>query len=437
MFLKKIKFIIVILILYQTPLYSKSTSFNDFNSKDLSKYFSGTVAFKNKDNSLALNFFDSSKILLNKHDPYLKKYIYSLVLENKVKKAISIIKNNKGKNNINFFDAHILLLLDALKKNDLNTARQGIGSAGTDNTSALAAGGNQWRRQQFEPLLFETSLISPCYAWRDKKIDESEEEYGERIANELEIEILRLGKNNVMAFLAEPVVGATAGALCPVPGYFAKLREICDKYGVLLIFDEVMCGMGRTGTLFACDFDGVIPDIITIAKGLGAGYQPIGAMICKDFIHDAIEKGSGFFQHGHTYLAHPIAAAAGNAVLDRLVNDGLAEVVSEKGLLLKQKLTSALGQHPHVGDIRGRGLFIGLELVQDRADKKPFDPSLKIANNIKKNAFNEGLACYPGQGTIDGKKGDHILIAPPFIITDDEMDLLVQRLKLGIDKSIY
>ena len=301
---------------------------------------------------------------------------------------------------------------------------------------ALAAGGNQWRRQQFEPLLFETSLISPCYAWRDKKIDESEEEYGERIANELEIEILRLGKNNVMAFLAEPVVGATAGALCPVPGYFAKLRKICDKYGVLLIFDEVMCGMGRTGTLFACDFDGVIPDIITIAKGLGAGYQPIGAMICKDFIHDAIEKGSGFFQHGHTYLAHPIAAAAGNAVLDRLVNDGLAEVVSEKGLLLKQKLTSALGQHPHVGDIRGRGLFIGLELVQDRVNKTPFDPSLKIANNIKKNAFNEGLACYPGQGTIDGKKGDHILIAPPFIITDDEMDLLVQRLKLGIDKSI-
>jgi len=300
---------------------------------------------------------------------------------------------------------------------------------------ALGAGGNQWRRRQFEPLLVENSLISPCYAWRDKGEDESEEAYGLRVANELESEILRLGPDKVMAFMAEPVVGATAGALCPVPGYLARLREICDRYGVLLIFDEVMCGMGRTGTLFACAADGVTPDIVTIAKGLGAGYQPIGAMLCRDYIHEAIEAGSGFFQHGHTYLGHPMAAAAANAVLDRLVDDGLVATVAAKGEMLKQKLFSALGQHPHVGDIRGRGLFIGIELVQDRETKAPFDPALNIAGTIKKNALAAGLACYPAQGTIDGKSGDHILLAPPFIISEDEMDMLVDRLKESIEKS--
>ena len=301
---------------------------------------------------------------------------------------------------------------------------------------ALAAGGNQWRRQQFEPLLVETSLISPCYAWRYKRDDESEEEYGLRVANELEDEILRLGPDQVMAFLAEPVVGATAGALCPVPGYLARVREICDQYGVLLIFDEVMCGMGRTGTLFAGDRDGVIPDIVAIAKGLGAGYQPIGAMLCQDFIHDAIEHGSGFFQHGHTYLGHPIAAAAANAVLDRLVGDGLVDGVAQKGEYLKSQLKAKLAQHPNIGDIRGRGLFIGIEMVASRDDKTPFDPALNIAGNLKKNAFNRGLACYPAQGTIDGKIGDHVLLAPPFIITNDEMDMLVDRLALAIDMTI-
>ena len=301
---------------------------------------------------------------------------------------------------------------------------------------ALAAGGNQWRRQNFAPLLIETSLISPCYAWRDKRDDETEDDYGLRVANELETEILRLGPDQVMAFLAEPVVGATAGALCPVPGYLARIRQICDKYGVLLIFDEVMCGMGRTGALFACDIDGVMPDIITIAKGLGAGYQPIGAMLCRDYIHDAIEQGSGFFQHGHTYLGHPIAAAAANAVLDRLVDDGLIKTVAERGAYLRSQLQSVLGQHPHIGDIRGRGLFIGIELVASRTDKTPFDPALNIAGKIKKNALAAGLACYPSQGTVDGKSGDHILLAPPFIISIDEMDMLVARLDSAIKASL-
>ncbi|XDZ71498.1 aspartate aminotransferase family protein [Alphaproteobacteria bacterium LSUCC0744] len=301
---------------------------------------------------------------------------------------------------------------------------------------ALAAGGNQWRRQNFAPLLIETSLISPCYAWRDKRDDETDDDYGLRVANELEAEILRLGPDQVMAFLAEPVVGATAGALCPVPGYLARIRQICDKYGVLLIFDEVMCGMGRTGALFACDIDGVMPDIITIAKGLGAGYQPIGAMLCRDYIHDAIEQGLGFFQHGHTYLGHPIAAAAANAVLDRLVDDGLIKTVAEKGAYLRSQLQSVLGQHPHIGDIRGRGLFIGIELVASRTDKTPFDPALNIAGKIKKNALAAGLACYPSQGTVDGKSGDHILLAPPFIISIDEMDMLVARLDSAIKTSL-
>ena len=300
---------------------------------------------------------------------------------------------------------------------------------------ALAAGGNQWRRSQFEPLLIETSLIAPCYAYRDCREGESLEAYGQRIANELEAEICRLGADQVLAFLAEPVVGATAGALCPVPGYLARIRQICDKYGVLLIFDEVMCGMGRTGSLFAFEQEGVVPDIVTIAKGLGSGYQPIGAMLCQDFIHDAIAAGSGFFQHGHTYLAHPMACAAANAVLDRLVDDGLVGQVAEKGRALSARLDRRLGQHPHIGDIRGRGLFIGLELVQDRATKAAFDPALNMAARIKKNAFALGLACYPAGGTIDGRTGDHILIAPPFIINEEEMDLLVRLLAEAVDKS--
>ena len=301
---------------------------------------------------------------------------------------------------------------------------------------ALASGGNQWRRKQFEPLLIDTTLISPCYEYRYKLGGETEEEYGLRIANELETEIIRLGESNVMAFLLEPVVGATAGAICPVNGYLKRVREICDKYGILLIFDEVMCGMGRTGSLFACDIDGVVPDILTIAKGLGAGYQPIGAMLCQDYIHDVIKNGSGYFQHGHTYLGHPIAAAAADAVLDRLVDDKLLEDVNKKGQILVHKLKKVFDNHPNIGDIRGRGLFIGIEIVENRKSKNPFDHSLNIAGKIKNNAFSEGLICYPAQGTIDGKSGDHVLIAPPFIISEEEINILVERLSLAIQNSI-
>ena len=298
---------------------------------------------------------------------------------------------------------------------------------------ALAAGGNVWRRSFFEKIIVDTSLISPCYPYRHQKVNETELDYGLRVANELEEEIIRLGPQNVMAFIAETVVGATAGALTPVPGYFKRIREICDQYNILLILDEVMCGMGRTGSLFACEEENIIPDIVTIAKGLGAGYQPIGAMLCQDFIYDAIANGSGFFQHGHTYLGHPIACAASLAVVTKLINENMCKKVKDKGEMLQKILERDLSQNQFVGDIRGRGLFRGVEIVKDRFTKEPFSRKLNIANNIKKEALNLGLICYPMQGTVDGIIGDHILIAPPFIINEDEINEISSKLKTTIE----
>ncbi|SEI02955.1 aspartate aminotransferase family protein [Paracoccus alkenifer] len=301
---------------------------------------------------------------------------------------------------------------------------------------ALAAGGNEWRRVQFGPLLVETSHIAPCYEYRDRQTGESLEAYGQRVADELETELQRLGPETVMAFICEPVVGATSGAVPAVPGYLRRIREICDRHGVLLIFDEVMCGMGRTGHLFACDEDGVAPDMLTIAKGLGAGYQPIGALLVSGAIYDAIAQGSGFFQHGHTYMGHPMAAAAANAVLSEIEDRDLLAAVRQQGDLLDRSLRERLGQHPHVGDIRGRGLFRGVELVEDRETKRPFDPSLRLHARIKALAFEAGLICYPMGGTIDGRLGDHVLLAPPYIISDAEIAELVDKLAGAIDGAI-
>jgi len=287
---------------------------------------------------------------------------------------------------------------------------------------ALSAGGNEMRRKQFSPLLVGMSHIAPCYEYAERGEDETLEVYGQRVANELEEEILRLGADKVIAFLAEPVVGATLGAVAAVDGYFTRIREICDQYGVLLILDEVMCGMGRTGHLFACSADDVTPDIVCIAKGLGAGYQPIGAMLCTKRIYDVIAEGSGFFQHGHTYVGHPVAAAAALAVLKEILENDLIAQVRKRGTYFEAQLRKRFGQHPHVGEIRGRGLFWGVELVKDRASKTPFEPSRGLAGKIKKAAFDEGLVCYPMQGTRDGAIGDHILLAPPFIATEAELD---------------
>ncbi|MEO1774481.1 MAG: aspartate aminotransferase family protein [Pseudomonadota bacterium] len=301
---------------------------------------------------------------------------------------------------------------------------------------ALAAGGNEWRRAPFAPILTEVSHIDPCYAYVHRRDDESEAAYGARAAQSLEDEILRLGPDTVMAFMAEPVVGATLGAVPAVEGYYARIREICDRYGVLLILDEVMCGMGRTGTLFASEQDGIAPDVVCIAKGLGAGYQPIGAMLCTAEIYAAIEEGSGFFQHGHTYVGHPVAAAAADAVLTAIEERGLIDRVATTGPALRAALTGAFGQHAHVGDIRGRGLFLGLEIVADRDTKRPFDPARKIAPRLKKAAFERGLICYPMQGTRDGVQGDHVLLAPPFILEDAQIGELIDKLSGALDDTL-
>jgi hypothetical protein len=301
---------------------------------------------------------------------------------------------------------------------------------------ALAVGGNAWRQQQFQPLLIGVSHIAPCYEYRDRAADESREAYGRRVADELESEILRLGKDTVIAFVAEPVVGATLGSVAAVPGYFRRIREICDRYGVLLILDEVMCGMGRTGTLYACEQDGVVPDIVCIAKGLGAGYQPIGAMLTNAKIYDTIVGGSGFFQHGHTYLGHAAACAGALAVQKAIKERNLLARVRSLGKGLEERLRGRFGNHPHVGDIRGRGLFWSVELVEDRLTKQTFDPALKLHAKIKARAMAEGLMCYPMGGTIDGQRGDHVLLAPPFILQDTQLDELVDKLSRAIDSVI-
>lgn len=301
---------------------------------------------------------------------------------------------------------------------------------------ALAVGGNAWRRAQFGPLLIDVTHVSPCYPYREQAPEETPESYGQRLADELDATIRRLGTDRVIAFVAETLGGATAGVLVPVPGYFRAVREVCDRHGVLLILDEVMCGMGRTGTLHACEQEGVAPDLLAIAKGLGGGYQPVGAVLAQRRLVEAMSSGSGFFQHGHTYLGHAVACAAALAVQKVIERDHLLARVHQSGSLLQGLLTDALRDHPHVGDIRGRGLFWGVELVRDVPTKTPFDPALRLHARIKREAFSRGLMVYPMGGTVDGRYGDHVLLAPPFITTDSELALIVERLRSAIDAAI-
>ncbi|MGG5809639.1 aspartate aminotransferase family protein [Falsiroseomonas sp. CW058] len=298
---------------------------------------------------------------------------------------------------------------------------------------ALAVGGHAGRRALYAPLLVGTSQVAPCFAYRFRREDESEEAYGLRVADELEAEILRLGPETVAAFVAEPVVGATIGTVPPVPGYFRRIREICDRHGVLFIADEVMCGMGRCGSLFAIVDEGVAPDIIIVAKGLGAGFQPIGAMLASGRVADALRRGSGVLQHGHTYMSHAVACAGALAVLDVIEEDGLLGAVRRQGAALDAALRAEFGAHPLVGDIRGRGLFRTLEIVADRASKAPFPPSLRLAARIKAEAQARGLICYPSSGTADGEAGDHVLLAPPFTVSAEEIGQIVAMLRGTFD----
>ncbi|CAB3967684.1 aminotransferase [Burkholderia cenocepacia] len=301
---------------------------------------------------------------------------------------------------------------------------------------ALAIGGNAWRREPFLPLLIEAHHVSPCYAYRDQQAGETDEAYAQRLADELEQKIVELGAENVAAFVAETVVGATAGAVPPVRTYLKKIRAVCDKYGVLLILDEIMSGMGRTGYLYACDEDGVAPDLLTIAKGLGAGYQPIGATLVSDRIYRTIVDGSGFFQHGHTYLGHATACAAALEVQRVIAEEKLLDNVKARGEQLRASLREHYGAHPHVGDVRGRGLFVGVELVRDRDSKATFDPALKLHAAVKREAMQRGLMVYPMGGTIDGVHGDHILVAPPFICTAQQIDTIAERLSGAIGAAL-
>ncbi|MDP3476254.1 aspartate aminotransferase family protein [Hydrogenophaga sp.] len=301
---------------------------------------------------------------------------------------------------------------------------------------ALAIGHNAARRIQYAPLLIETHHVSAPFDYRGRAPGETPEAYGERLAAELEAEIARLGPDSVIAFIAETVGGATAGAITAPPGYFRAVREICDRHGILLILDEVMCGMGRTGTLHACEQEGVVPDLLTIAKGLGGGYQPIGAVLAQGRLVDAFRQGSGLFQHGHTYLGHAVACAAALAVQRVIQRDGLLAQVCARGQQLQGLLQQAFADHPHVGDLRGRGLFWGIELVADRASKQWIDPAHKLHVRIKREAMAEGLMIYPMGGTVDGTCGDHILLAPPFISTPDDLAQIVERLKRALNRSL-
>jgi adenosylmethionine-8-amino-7-oxononanoate aminotransferase len=302
---------------------------------------------------------------------------------------------------------------------------------------ALAAGGNAWRREPYAPLLSSAfSHVTPAFAYHEKRDSESEGDFVARLAAELEAEFQHLGPDRVAAFIAEPVVGATAGCVPAPEGYFRAVREICNRHGALLILDEVMCGMGRTGTTHAWEQEGIAPDIQAIAKGLGGGYQPIGAMLASGKIIDAIRQGSGAFQHGHTYLAHPMACAAALEV-QRVIGEGkLLDRVRELGRHLERRLTERFGNHRHIGDIRGRGLFQAIELVADRATHEPFDPALKLNQRIKAAAFENGLACYPAGGTVDGRSGDHVLLAPPYIATRDHIDVIVDLLGAAVDSAL-
>jgi len=302
-----------------------------------------------------------------------------------------------------------------------------------NSLGALAVSGNVGRRAPYEPFLFEASCIEPCFYYRHARQGQTEEDYGRQAADALEAELLRVGPQTVMAFIAETVVGATTGAVPPAPGYFRRIREICDRYGVLLILDEVMCGAGRTGSFLSCEQDGIVPDLVTLAKGLAGGYQPIGAVLCTGNIYDAFVQGSGAFVNGHTTSAHAIACAAALAVQQIIREEGLLERVQLASGRLRGALMQRLGRF---GDVRGRGLLMAVELVADRESKAPYDPALKLSARVKAAAFERGLLVYPGSGTVDGVRGDHVLLAPPYNVTDAEIDVIVERLSLAVDAAV-
>lgn len=301
---------------------------------------------------------------------------------------------------------------------------------------ALATGGHAGRRAPYQPILYTAHHIDPCYAYRYRMDGEAEEDFGHRMADQLDAKAMELGRHTIAAFVAEPVVGATLGSQAAAAGYFRRIREICDRHGILFIADEVMCGMGRTGSLYAMEQEGVAADITICAKGLGAGYQPIAATIASEAVCQSIEDGSGRLWNGHTYMSHAIACAASLEVLKIVEEEDLLSNVRSLSDDLEARLNDRFGQHPHVGDIRGRGLFWSIEIVKDRETKQPFDASAAIAPTIQRAAMEAGMMCYPMQGCADGTHGDHALLAPGYRTTQEELDYMVDKLEEAVGAAL-
>ncbi len=305
---------------------------------------------------------------------------------------------------------------------------------------ALSLGSNPQRRLPYAAMLLEQAVVSACDLYRGLKGGESEESYADRLAAELEQKINELGAESVIAFAAETVSGSTLGAMPPAQGYWRKMREVCDRHGILLILDEVMCGSGRTGFRFACEEDGIAPDLLAMSKGLGGGVQPIGVTLVSERIVDGLREGSGLLRHGHSFMGHPIVCATALAVQRAIDERGLLGKVRADGETLQAKLTAEIAERPllacHVGDVRGRGLLRGVELVADKSSKQPFPAELKLYRRVRDAAMLRGLICYPAFGNADGACGDHVLLAPPFTLVEEELDFLTRTLCDSLEDAL-
>jgi len=302
---------------------------------------------------------------------------------------------------------------------------------------ALSVSGHMGRRAIYEPILLPTvSHVAPCFPHHYQLEAETDTQYVQRLADELEAEFQRVGPNKVIAFVAETIVGATSGCVTALPGYFKKMREVCDRHGALLILDEIMCGMGRSGTTHAWEQEGVSPDIQTVAKGLGGGYGSIGAILVGRKVIDVLDAGTGAFVHGHTYQAHPVACAAALEVQRIIQEERLVDNVKAMESVLGDALRRRFADNPYVGDIRGRGLFQAVEFVSDRNVRAPFPRSAQFSEQLKANALAMGLAIYPNGGTIDGQAGDHVIIAPPYNVTPGQIERIVGLLGDAVDLTV-
>ena len=297
---------------------------------------------------------------------------------------------------------------------------------------AMSVSGNVGRRAPYAPMIPEWGHVAPCFCYHCP-FDKTYPECNLACADDLDAFLRSNDASIVAAFIFEPVVGATLGAASAVDGYTARIAEICRKHGILLIADEVMCGMGRTGEPFASQHWGLEPDIILTGKGIASGYAPLGAVLAAPRVVDAFEKGSAAFMHGFTYQSHPVATAAGNAVFDYLEAHKLFDCVGPAAESLRKAL-SPLESHPHVGQVRGLGLLQAVEFVKDKATREPFPKESGIAEKIRQAALEKNVLTYPSQGTVDGTRGDHVLLAPPFIITPQECQLIADALQFALAK---